>query len=107
MLSVRIHTEYKKQNAYINRVYATLAQNYDGLQATDSALCYYEKAIKESVRLNDKYAEGSIYGYLCDLYARINRFDDMLNAAEKSLLLSRELQSSADGCQRTLYCGIC
>jgi signal transduction histidine kinase len=93
LLSVRIHTEYKKQNAYINRVYATLAQNYDGLQATDSALCYYEKAIKESVRLNDKYAEGSIYGYLCDLYARINRFDDMLNAAEKSLLLSRELQS--------------
>ncbi|MBI5856998.1 MAG: sensor histidine kinase [Sphingobacteriales bacterium] len=93
LLSVRIYTEYKKRNDYINRAYATLAQNYDGLQITDSALYYYEKAIKESVRLNDKYAEGSIYGYVCNLYASLNRFDDMLKAAEKSLLLSRELQS--------------
>jgi two-component system NarL family sensor kinase len=93
LLSVRIHTEYRKKNDYINRVYATLAQNYDAMQITDSALYYYEKAVKESIAVNDKYAEASIYGYLCDLYASLNRFDDMLNVAEKSLLLSRELQS--------------
>jgi len=93
LLSVHIHRDYNKRNDYINRVYATLAQDYEGLKITDSALYYYEKAIKESVRLNDKYAEGSIYDYVCNLYASLNRFDDMLNVAEKSLVLSRELQS--------------
>ncbi|MGB5007281.1 MAG: sensor histidine kinase, partial [Ferruginibacter sp.] len=77
----------------INRAYATLAQCYDGLHMADSALYYYDIAIKESVRLNDKYAEGAIYGYKCNLLAGMNRFDDMLAAAQQSLVLSKELQS--------------
>jgi len=80
-------------NDYINRAYATLAQCYDGLHMADSALYYYDIAIKESVRLNDKYAEGAIYGYKCNLLAGMNRFDDMLAAAQQSLVLSKELQS--------------
>lgn len=93
LLSARIHVEYGKYNEYINRVYATLGQDYEGVKKADSALYYYEKAITESVKLNDKYAEGSIYGYVCNLYASMSRFDEMLKAAEKGLLLSRGLQS--------------
>lgn len=93
LLSVKIAVEYKKKNNYINRVYATLAQNYDGLQMTDSALYFYDKAITASVELNDKYAEATIYGYVSDLYANRARFGEMLNASEKSLSLARELQS--------------
>ncbi|MBS1633182.1 MAG: sensor histidine kinase [Bacteroidetes bacterium] len=92
-LSIQIHIDHRKKNSYINRVYATLAQCYDKLRIEDSAMLFYDKAIKESVRLKDKYAEGSIYGYQCDLYARLNRFDEMLKAAKKSLSVSRELQS--------------
>lgn len=93
-----IHSKYVNDNfseksMYINRVYATLGQSYDGLRMADSAMYFYNLAIKESIRLNDKYAEGSIYGYQCNLYASMNRFDDMLKAAEKSLALSKELQS--------------
>ena len=91
--SVYVNSFYSKKNGYINRAYATLAQSYEGLRMADSALYFYNIAIKESVRLNDKYAEGSIYGYQCNLYASIYRFGDMLNAAEKSLALSKELQS--------------
>ena len=91
--SSRIYTVYKKRNDYINRVHATLGQNYERMQMIDSALFYYKLSIAESVSSNDKYAEGSIYGYLCDLYAGRNQFDEMLKAGEKSLSLARELQS--------------
>lgn len=93
LLSVHIHNAYKKKNLYINRVYATLAQDYEGMKMTDSALYFYDKALKESVRLNDKYAEAAIYGYLSTLYANRNQFGEMLKASEKSLKLARELQS--------------
>lgn len=93
LLSVRMSTVYKKKNAYINRVFATLAQTYERLNMNDSALYYYQKAIEESIVTNDKYAEGSIYGFLCDLYAARNQFPEMLVAADKFLVLSRELQS--------------
>jgi two-component system NarL family sensor kinase len=93
LLSVRLTIEFKKRNNYINRVYATLAQDYEALKMSDSALYYYEKAIGESIKANDKYAEGTIYGYLCDLYQGRNQFDEMLKAGEKSLALARELQS--------------
>lgn len=91
--SVYVNDILSKKNMYINRAYATLAQAYEGLQKRDSALHFYNVAIQESVRLNDKYAEGSIYDYLCNLYAGMNRFGNMLKAAEKSLALSKELQS--------------
>ena len=91
--SIYINDLFSEKNMYINRVYATLGQSYEGLRMADSALFYYNIAIKESVRLNDKYAEGSIYDYLCNIYAGMNRFGDMLKAAEKSLSLSKELQS--------------
>ena len=91
--AIYINSICSKKNGYINRVYATLAQSYDGLRMADSALYFYNIAIKESVKLNDKYALGSIYGYQCNLYASMHRFGDMLMAAEKSLSLSKELQS--------------
>ncbi len=91
--SIYLWSKLNLRNDYVNRAYATLAQCYDGLRMKDSALYYYDVAIKESVRLNDKYAEGAIYGYKCNLLAGMNRFADMLSAAQKSLLLSRELQS--------------
>src|SRR5450432_14075 len=94
LLSIRIYVVYKKKNDYINRVYATLAQNYEGLQMTDSALYFYDKAVQESIRLNDKYAEASIYGFISGLYADRYQFNDMLKVSEKSLALARELQSS-------------
>jgi len=93
LISEVFYHRYKKKNLYINRVYATLAQNYEGLQHPDSALYYYNKSIKESVRLNDKYAEASIYGYLANFYANQNKFSEMLSASEKSLALARTLQS--------------
>ena len=93
LLSAKLYTVYKKKNAYINRVHATLGQNYERMKMLDSALFYYKLSIDESVAANDKYAEGSIYGYLCELYASRNQFDEMLKAGEKSVSLARELQS--------------
>ena len=93
LLSVRIHTEFNKKNAYINRVYAALGQNYEELDMGDSALYFYNMAIEESVKLNDKYAQGIIYSYICDYYEARNQFGEMLKASEKALVLSRELQS--------------
>ena len=93
LLAVNMHTVYNKRNVYINRVYATLAQNYEALQVVDSALYYYDISIKESVQSNDKYAEATIYGYLSNLYANHHQFAEMLRASEKSLVLARALQS--------------
>lgn len=91
--AVYVNSIYSEKSMYVNRAYATLAQSYEGLRMADSALYFYNIAITESVKLNDKYAEGSIYGYQCNLYASMNRFGDMLKAAERSLALSKELQS--------------
>ena len=91
--SIEIAIKYKKGNDYINRVYATLAQGYQELQMSDSALYYYNIAIKESVKSNDNYAEAAIYGYKSTLFGKLNRFSEMLHASEKSLALARELQS--------------
>jgi two-component system, NarL family, sensor kinase len=93
LVSIQIYTKHKKKNDYINRVYATLAQGYQELQMNDSALFYYDIAIQESIRLNDKYAETTIYGYKSALLGRFNRFNEMLIVSKKSLVLSRALQS--------------
>ncbi len=93
LYSVRLYTVYKKSSDYINRAYATLAQSYDGLSMPDSALYYYETAIRESVRLNDKFAESSIYGYVSTLYSNTGMYAEMVKASEKSLAVARELQS--------------
>lgn len=81
------------KNGYINRVYATLAQCYDGLRMHDSAYHFYDISIRESQKVNDIYAEGVIYGYKCNLLAAMNRFGEMLQTADKSLKLARTLQS--------------
>jgi signal transduction histidine kinase len=93
LLSIALHVKYKKRNSYINRVFATLAQNYDALQLNDSALYFYDHSISESVRLNDMYAAGMIYGYKCNLLARMAQFEPMLVSAQKSLAIAKELQS--------------
>ncbi len=92
--SIRISTLYKKQkNSYINRVYATLAQAYDGLSMPDSALYFYNIAIRESIALGDKYAEANIYGYVSTLYANLGRYNEMRQMADKSLVIAKTLQS--------------
>jgi len=93
LASIKINKKYKKRNDYINRVYSTLAQAYQELHQVDSALYFYDIAVKESIRLNDKYAEATIYGYMAELYSKNNRFDEMLQVSEKSLALSKALQS--------------
>lgn len=80
-------------NPYANRVNASLGQSYAMLKNSDSALYYYNSGITESIKLNDKYAEAAIYGYMANTYADRNDFKEMLKASEKSLLLARELQS--------------
>ena len=55
---------------------------------------YYKIAVTESIKLGDKYAEAGIYGFMANTYADRNDFKEMLNVSEKSLLLSRELQSN-------------
>lgn len=90
---IYVNTVNSKKYGYVNRIYSTLAQCYEGLRKIDSALYYYDIAIRESVRTNDKYAEASVYGYKASAYAIINRFSNMLMAAQKSYALSKALQS--------------
>jgi len=91
--SIEIATKYKKKNIYLNRVYATLAQGYQELGMSDSALYYYGIAIEQSVQSNDKYAEATIYGYQSTLLGKLNRFSEMVHVSGKSLDLARDLQS--------------
>ena len=92
-LALRFHQQ-TGSNTYSNRIYATIGQGYAMLKITDSALRYYNTAITESIKINDKYAEAAIYGYMANTYADRNDYKEMLNVSEKSLLLSKELQSN-------------
>jgi len=93
LLSLEHHRQ-TGSNKYPNRVYATLGQSYAMLKNTDSALFYYTTAIDKSIKLNDKYAEAAIYGYMANTYADRYEFKKMLEVSEKSLLLSKKLQSN-------------
>lgn len=90
--AIRLHKE-TASNGYPNRLYATLGQDYAMLKNTDSALYYYRIALNESFRVNDKYAAAGIYGYMANTYADRGDFSEMLKVSERSLSLSRELQS--------------
>lgn len=94
LYSIYLHEKLKLRNDYINRAYASLAQNYQDEGNGDSAIFFYKRAIETSARINDKYAEAAIYSYLANLYAQLGRFKEMLPIAEKSLLLVPSLQSS-------------
>lgn len=91
--AVYVNTIGTQKYGYINRVYATLAQCYEGLHMMDSALHYYNIAIKEAERANDKYAEASIYGYKSNVHALLNQFPAMLASSKKAYEISSELQS--------------
>jgi two-component system, NarL family, sensor kinase len=90
---IYVNSVNSKKSSYVNRIYSTLAQCYEGLRKFDSALHYYDIAIRESVRANDKYAEASVFGYKANAYAMIHQFANMLIAAQKSYALSKDLQS--------------
>ena len=79
---------------YLNRVLSTLGQGYEELNMNDSALYYYRQAIRESGKINDTYAEASIYGYMSLLYGKQGDYSSMIGVSEKMLTLARELQSS-------------
>ncbi len=93
LLSLKLYQQTGR-NDYINRVYASLGQEYASLKLTDSALYYYKIAAIESIKGKDTYAEAAIYGYMVDAYADKNDFKEMLKVSEKSLLLSKALQSN-------------
>lgn len=93
LTAIKLHQQ-KRSNAYVNRIYATLGQSYASMQMTDSALYYYQIGAKESAGVNDIYAEAAIYGYMVNACADKGDFKAMLNAAEKSLQLSKTLQSN-------------
>ena len=92
MLSLKLYKE-TGNNSYTNRLYATLGQNFAMLKNTDSALYFYNKGLIESIKLEDNYAAASIYGYMANTYADRSDFKAMFKVAEKSLTLSKELQS--------------
>jgi signal transduction histidine kinase len=91
--AIRLHQQ-NGSNAYVNRIYATLGQSYASLKLTDSALYYYQLGANESVTRNDIYAEAAIYGYMVNSFADRGDYKAMLKAAEKSLGLSKTLQSN-------------
>ncbi|MGN6421641.1 MAG: ATP-binding protein [Pseudobacter sp.] len=93
LLSIRLYSEFGKRNDYINRVYAAAAQTYEVMGITDSADIYFTKAISESKRLNDKFAEGTIYKYAANFYSNTGNYDKMLEMAKQSLPLAKELNS--------------
>jgi two-component system NarL family sensor kinase len=80
-------------NLYINRVLASAGQGYNYLNMKDSALYFFKRAVTESAKENDKYAEAAIYGYMADLYSTTNEFASMLEVSTKSLSLAKQLQS--------------
>lgn len=93
LYGIHVHHFSAYKYSYINRIYATLAQSYEGLRKMDSALHYYTIAIREAERANDRYAEASIYGYKSNVHAYLNQFPAMLEAARQSFEISSALQS--------------
>jgi signal transduction histidine kinase len=93
LLAVKLHKQ-PGTKIYLNRLYASLGQGYTELKVNDSALHYYKLAISESVKSNDTYAEAAIYGFMVNLYADLGNYKEMLTVAEKSLVLSKKLQSN-------------
>ncbi len=80
-------------NAYLNRIMASLGDSYNQINKPDSALYFYKKAVDESIKLNDKYAEAGIYAHMANLFANTYDFAALLDIAKKSYALSNELQS--------------
>jgi tetratricopeptide (TPR) repeat protein len=92
-LSLQVYRQ-TESNDYVNRVYATLGENYSSLKLPDSAIYYYKIAVKESNKRNDTYAEAAIYGYMSSTYANLGDYKEMLTVSEKSLQLAKSLQSN-------------
>ncbi|QEC42902.1 signal transduction histidine kinase [Pseudobacter ginsenosidimutans] len=93
LFSIELYEKYKKTNHYINRVYAGLGQSYEALGITDSAEIAYSKGITESIRLNDRFAEGTLYKFVTHLYAALGKYNEMLDMANRGLRLAKELKS--------------
>lgn len=91
--ALKVYKQYGGE-IYLNRVYATLGQDHAMLKKRDSALYYYKLAADESVKRNDSYAEAAIYGYMVNVYAELGNYKEMLEVSEKSLKVSKGLQSN-------------
>lgn len=88
------HYQQNGGKIYLNRLYATLGQSFAELKINDSTMYYYKLAADESMKTNDSYAEAAIYGYMANVYADNNDYEEMLRVSEKSLQLSKALQSN-------------
>ena len=93
LFAIELYEKYKKTNHYINRVYAGLGQSYEVLGITDSADIAYKKGITESIRLNDRFAEGTLYKFVTHFYSALGRYNEMLDMANRSLALAKALKS--------------
>ncbi|RYZ48942.1 MAG: sensor histidine kinase, partial [Sphingobacteriales bacterium] len=93
LTGLRLRKEYKVTTGYVNRQYSSIAQNYEVLGITDSAEYYYTKAIAASKEMKDAFAEGTIYQFITNLYSALGKYDKMLEMANLSLQLARQLNS--------------
>lgn len=69
-----------------------IARAYDSTNRQDSAICYYEKACRKAVDLEDKSAENDILGEFGCFCIRLNKFD----LAKDILLKNSSLEKKAN-----------
>jgi signal transduction histidine kinase len=93
LTGLRLRKEYGVASAYVNRLYAGIAQEYEVLGIVDSAEYFFQKALSTSKEMGDIFAEGSIYKYINHFYSALGKYDKMRQMAEQSLVLAREMKS--------------
>ncbi len=89
----RLRDLYKTKAPYFNRLYSSIAQEYEKLGFVDSAIYFYNKAIATSKQANDAFAEGMIYKYVTNFYSSLGKYEKMREMAAQSLSLAKELKS--------------
>jgi signal transduction histidine kinase len=93
LTGLRLREQWQITPGYVNRLYAGIAQEYETLGITDSALYFYDKALATSKQLNDYFAEANIYKYITNFYSSLGRYNQMRQMAEQSLVLARKTNS--------------
>ncbi|MCG2616008.1 sensor histidine kinase [Terrimonas sp. NA20] len=93
LTGLRLRDLYQTKAPYFNRLYSSLAQEYQHIGVIDSADHFYKKAITASKEINDVFAEGMIYKFVTNFYSGLGKYEKMRGMAEKSLALAKELKS--------------
>lgn len=93
LTGLRLRDLYQTKAPYFNRLYSGLAQEYERIGVTDSAIYFYNKAITASREVNDAFAEGMIYKFVTNFYSSLGKYEKMREMAGQSLKLAKELKS--------------